>query len=840
MGTSHWIDLLTLHEYQHVVQFQKAKTGITKFLYHLFGENGWAFATGLNLPHWYFEGDAVLAETLYSQSGRGRNPYFFAPQKALALGGVFYDYNKARNGSFKDLVPTVYPLGYTMMHYLHVHFSEKKDSILNNAHRYKFLFYPFSNAVKKYTGYSTKDLYEKSYEALKIKWQKELQNKKLSKTQNILTKKNKVVTDYTFAHFLDDGSLLAIKKSFTHTPQLVRIKNQQEKKLLSLDMAPQEFLSVQKNWVLWTALQRDLRYGNKNYSVLIKYNLKTKQKKQLTFKTHFYAPCLSEDGKKIICVNAQNNGIYRLNLLDANSGKLLKILKNPQEDFISLPKWKDARTVIYLAQRKQHIAFFSYDLKKDSSTQLSPWTRKSIGNYSIGKEYLYCSAGFEDTDGIYALHLKNKTFQRVALVKAGAYTPCVNKDESLCVFSEFTTMGQKLKSVQIHLKNEPATDVHKTIFSIQKNTPILDSISEKKYAIKPYKGVFKDFRIYNWGFQLDNTRPKIEDISLGLNAANALRDLALKGTVRYNTIEKTFSSVAKINYSKYFVQFGTSLFKNKRNYAKVYGTLYGKALDRFILLRNNFSQTGISMDFSLPLQRISGNYYQSLRLKNYYTYRFISPQTLTDIKGNSTDINELKNFASYGFKVSLRNIRRKARQNIASKFAQEITLHFEKSFKEKVAQRIAINAAFLLPGLFVNDSFSMYYFWKQQLHTSEYLYLDPVAYARGYRALVNESLQTFSLNYGLPISYPDFGFAGIFYIKRLHANLFYDHTILEGDFYKKDFDNTFNSVGIEEFLDVNFLNILPVTLGLRQSFKLRKDIAEKTPYSWNFLMRLRL
>lgn len=827
MGTGNWIDLLTIHEYQHILQFQKAKTGITKFLYYVFGENGWGLGTGMNLPHWYFEGDAVLSETLHSKSGRGRVPYFFALQKALALENVFYDYNKARNGSFKDWVPSVYPLGYVMMEYLHQHFSDKKAKILKDAHKYKFIFYPFSNAIKKHTGYSTKNLYEKSYENLKIKWQKEIQNKKISETQNIINEKNKVVTHYTFPHFLEDGSWVAIKKSFTQTPHLVHIKNGKTKKIIDLDIAPQEFLSVQKNWLLWTALRRDLRYGNKNYSVIMGYDLKTKKKKQFTSKTHFYAPALSLDLKKIACVHAQNNGHYNICILDVASGKILKILKNSEQDFISLPKWKNDNTLIFLAQRNQKIAFFSYDLKTKKKKQLSDWTYKTIGNYCIGKEYLYCSAGFEGSDAIYALHLKNKTFKEVAITKIGAYTPCVNKNETLCVFSDFTKDGQKLKQVNIHFKNKNIPNISKTFFNLKNNKnhiPILDSLSNKKYEIKNYKGFFKDFRIYNWGLQLDNTRPKIEDLSLGFNAGNPLRNLAINGAVRYNRIEENVTSDLKINYQKYPITFGMHFSKGRRNYTK----FQENAIFLFPQ-ENHFSQTKISLNFGLPLSRITGNYYQSFHLKNDYSYRFISPQNFKKAP---------ENFAAYGFQIQLKNIRRKAHQNIASKFSQQVYFDFQKSFQENIAHRISLYTVFSFPGLFVNDSFSVAYFWKNQPHNQKYLFKDYIAYARGYEALIQESLQNISLEYHMPLWYPDWGFAGIFYLKRWHANFFYDHTILKAKFYKDDFE--FNSVGVENFMDVNFLNILPFTLGVRHSLKLKEYPKNNKDYSVDFLIRLRL
>src|SRR5690606_6502261 len=78
-----WLPNLALHELRHVAQFDKL-TGKLKapFFEQL------AFALyGLNLPAWYFEGDAVQVETFYSNGGRGRLPSWEMPLRANILSG---------------------------------------------------------------------------------------------------------------------------------------------------------------------------------------------------------------------------------------------------------------------------------------------------------------------------------------------------------------------------------------------------------------------------------------------------------------------------------------------------------------------------------------------------------------------------------------------------------------------------------------------------------------------------------------------------------------------------------------------------------------------------------
>jgi hypothetical protein len=59
LGTNNWLDLLAVHEFRHVVQNDKALTGISKLAYYLFGNNGLGVVSSLTAPNWFKEGDAV-------------------------------------------------------------------------------------------------------------------------------------------------------------------------------------------------------------------------------------------------------------------------------------------------------------------------------------------------------------------------------------------------------------------------------------------------------------------------------------------------------------------------------------------------------------------------------------------------------------------------------------------------------------------------------------------------------------------------------------------------------------------------------------------------------------
>ena len=148
LGTLPWLDLLSIHEYRHAMQFSNAKQGGSRFAYFLLGDYGLAIMSNLSVPNWFWEGDAVCNETALSQQGRGRIPSFYLGFKTLEQNKTRYSYMKVRNGSFKDYVPNHYELGYIMCSYARNKYNNGIwNNVFANGVGYNSILYPFFESI---------------------------------------------------------------------------------------------------------------------------------------------------------------------------------------------------------------------------------------------------------------------------------------------------------------------------------------------------------------------------------------------------------------------------------------------------------------------------------------------------------------------------------------------------------------------------------------------------------------------------------------------------------------------------------------------------------------------
>ena len=102
---------LAVHELAHVFQMKSLNWGFSKVMSLVLGEQFTGIVASL-LPQWLLEGDAVFAESVLTESGRGRVPSFQKQLKAISVEkGRLYKYDKILNGSYRDFIPDRYQSG---------------------------------------------------------------------------------------------------------------------------------------------------------------------------------------------------------------------------------------------------------------------------------------------------------------------------------------------------------------------------------------------------------------------------------------------------------------------------------------------------------------------------------------------------------------------------------------------------------------------------------------------------------------------------------------------------------------------------------------------------------
>ncbi len=78
----------------------------------------------------------------------------------------------------------------------------------------------------------------------------------------------------------------------------------------------------------------------------------------------------------------------------------------------------------------------------------------------------------------------------------------------------------------------------------------------------------------------------------------------------------------------------------------------------------------------------------------------------------------------------------------------------------------------------------------------------------------------------MPLVYPDIGFAGLIYLKRIRTNIFADLSRLS----MEQGQASMNSAGVELLFDIQLLNVEPFSFGIRWSREIMDDFSDPAIY----------
>ena len=115
-----WNEQLAIHEGRHIGQMTYYTTGVYGVLHYFLGESSAGLGVGFNPSTWIFESDAVVNETVLSNTGRGRGSALLQYYRAASLEGETRLFDHWRYGSFERFTPNQYSFGYLINSYMKI------------------------------------------------------------------------------------------------------------------------------------------------------------------------------------------------------------------------------------------------------------------------------------------------------------------------------------------------------------------------------------------------------------------------------------------------------------------------------------------------------------------------------------------------------------------------------------------------------------------------------------------------------------------------------------------------------------------------------------------------
>ena len=822
LGAQSVTDLLSIHEYRHVEQYNNFRKGLSKTAYVLFGQNGQALANDAAIPNWFFEGDAVYNETLLSEQGRGRLPDFFNGYKSLYYSNKQYSYLKLRNGSMKNYVPDHYPLGYLLVAYGREKYgADVWQKITDRAVRFKPLFYPLQGSVKAVTGLPYRQFVNDAFAFYQQQW--EAQKKDSVSWITAAQKRN--VVHYRYPYSDGNGGVIVLKESYKTLPHFYRISNDGRQENLALQsITNDDYFSYNNGKIVYAAYQPSTRWAYREFSVIKVLDIASKRERRISFKSRYFSPDISHDGKLVAAVSVSPDQHSVIDVMTINGFKITS-LSNTENLIYSYPKFSVNDKIIYFMVRRPNgemsLQEWNRDTKKTSV--LLPFANRILGFPVVQGDTLVFSCSDKGNDEIWAYLFSEQKAYRVTNYQTGLYGAVVHENREAIV-SAFTSSGYRLGKMATQwqpVNSEADTLVGLYVekpFQNAANTTLASVSTSDHYSTQSYSKFSQPFNFHS--LQPDYSNPIF---SLTLYGENTLSTIQNQIYYNYNRNEGYNQVGYNLTYGVSFVQpfidvsetFGRSLVNTQGN--------------KFTY--NEFS--GLA-GLQLPLNLSGGRQYRYLTLSA--AYGLDNPQFTGATKAVAN--NFTNGYLQTQLAFTTRN--QQALQHIYPHWGQSVQALYRRLTSANSADQFLASGSLYLPGILHSHSVVLEGAYEsQKKQNSEnlfnYSFSDLFPYSRGYSSYNFPTMVKAGINYHLPLAYPDFGVANIVYFRRLRANLFFDYTNIKGTINNQYYNVDLKSAGAELFLDTKWWNQQSLTFGIRYSRLLDNKSTGDSPNQWTLI-----
>lgn len=821
-----WLHHVALHEYRHFVQVDMLNRGITRTLSNIFGDQAIGAVLGLYVPLWFLEGDAVVAETALSKSGRGRIPSFGAPLRAQLEDKGIFDYEKAYFGSYRDFVPNHYILGYHLVASTRLKYSPEIWSLgLDRIARRPWSIRPLSNIIKGKTGNNLQETYLASMLDWRERW------KEGEPLQEVGIQINgsyqKTYTDYRRPHPLPDGSIVAERSGLDDIDRIVRIDSKgDETVIVSPGSWLRNSLSVSASKIAWIERRPHPRWENKAWAEIYVYDIARGKKKRLTKKGRYFSPAISPDEKSIAAITIGENNDYALVSLDTESGELGFIRSQPNTySHWMYPAWHpDGNKIVVVAQYPDgRKTLLLIDLVSGQNTELIKSTHSDINYPSVSQDQVWFSGTQSGEDVIYRVNLDCSGLVEMVEGRFGYTDPHIDAAGKVLCVSAYTSNGYKIRVINVDQLQPKAVDSAQNewikiadALSLQEADAAKAALEYPSYSVKPYRKLFHLFNLHSWAPVSINVDERAVNPGVSFFSQNLLNTSFLEAGYTYFPSEERGEYFTKYTYQGFLPRF---LIEYRGTHRSSFGETPEGEIRAF-----SYGEDKWRAGLDLPLRFTSGPYYLGLLPSLFLSYTKLSMDDESPFEFRKNRINSL-DYRIYAYRLMKQSSR-----DLQSRWGQVLEINFRNDPWYNAGGNIAsIEGTAYVPGILKHHGITLYagYQHKEQ---GQYTYSNTIQMPTGWLSHAEPEFWSVSALYRLPLWYPDFNIPGIIYAKRIKAALFYD--LARGEYPTVAFD--YESIGAELRLDAHlFRFIAPFDLGYRWIWR-----PEPRKLSGEFLMSI--
>ena len=853
-----WIKQLVAHEYRHAAQYNNLNVGVVKFLSYLLGEQSSTIGL-IFMPLWMMEGDATMSETQASSFGRGKQPSFTLAYRAMGdIANKYRKSDKLFSGSYRDYIPDHYQLGYQMV----AHGNELAGRVMANdmaalGPRRPWMIVSENWRMRHLFGFSTRDLFYDTFSTLAEHWAS-IPTPENSSTPLEAPSRTSYTT-YSYPLKVEDR-IIMLKSDLDRPSRLVALDpNTGEEQLLSYTgaVATRPAYDYVNNRIWWSEYRRSTMFEQKVTSTLRYLDLDGKRPRTRVMGGRNVLYPTPDDEGGLAWVEYSSDGIYTLQ----------HELCDGQLKSLALPFGQEVHSLAWDNLTRSHYCIITDDegmwiARVVPGVGIEPVTRPAyitlsdmraldgklyFGSIESGRDEVHCldllsGKQYQLSESTYGSFDASPTDDGQLLMTtydSMGYRPSVQPLDKMIREVEYSRLPKDL----VNPKRKEWGTINLDTVKLVPTEQSLDTLVTKK---RRYRKALHFFNFHSWAPLSYNPFELSEDgaINMNVGATVMTQNLlsSMQGFMSYGYSRHT-SHLLKAAFRYYGLGPTISLsatYGGKQNIYPIY--VYNPEEHKIELpeasSRGKFYAIGLNVQFPLMFQR--GYHTRYLIAAAGWEY---SNGLVANTGKLSFDDGGISNVATIGysqgihltsFSLGFQDFVRSAHRDFAPPWGIAASAAYALNpANGSFSDLLSLYAKAYTPGFGQHNSLTLALAYQTSIGgfnsrdaLSALTFKSTRLLPRGFNSsqVENRNLFSLSANYQLPICYPDGGWRGVAYFKRIRLNAGFDMARYDRSQFHADGSLTYRghyitSFGGDVIVDVNLLNQpAAATTALKLSF----------------------
>lgn len=801
-----WLKQLIAHEYRHAVQYNNLNRGIVKGLSYVLGQQSSTIGL-LTMPLWMMEGDAVMNETEMSTFGRGLQPSFSIAYRAYGdVPDRFKNIDKWFCGSYKDYIPSHYNLGYLMCRHGYNRFGRVMgDDVAELTSRRPYMLVSTSWVLKKLYGSSQPQLFYDTFRTLNHHWQPLAEVEQ--STEPIAVAEPQSFTTYAHPMPYGEDEVLALKEDLDKPSAFVLIDRESgdERRVTYTGSLSTRPALSREGRLWWTEYRQSTLFAQKVNSQLCYMDVEDGRPRIMRKRRNVLYPTPT-DGHGIAWVEYTPDGRYSVVVNGASELKRRTEIDMGSE--VHGMAWDDVTKGLYLLitdDRGMHIA----RLYRDSIAGVTRPAYTTLSDLTAGGGRLYYGSIASGRDELFCYDVERGKEYRLSTSRYGSFQPTPMGD-SVVVATTYDSRGYMPVVQSMADAEEVAWAPHPPKILLPASKPWgvvnLDTVRYTAAAAdsvarstppKRFGRVAHAFNIHSWAPASYDPYAIVEESSIAFNLGatimsqnilsttegfltwgwNPHEGSVFKGTLRYYGLgvnlwlRGTYGGSQQIyKVAVYDPEIGELVYPDEPERGRYYSVSAGATLPLLLQRGYHTSQLAFtaSWDFSNGM------------VANVDRLRFEGGKVTNIATIGYTEGVHLLNLG-----VTFQDYVRQAHRDFLPPWGVVLSANYAQNpTTDDFGHLVVLYGKLYTPGFARHHSLSAAVSYQTSVggfHSD--MVLSSLAFKstrlvpRGYSSydINNNHYLATSLNYQLPVWYPDGGWPGVIFFKRLRLNMGLDY-----------------------------------------------------------------